>query len=597
VFKKILVANRGEIAVRVIRACHELGVAAVAVYSDADAHAAHVREADEAYRLGPAAPAESYLNAERIFAVAGEANCDALHPGYGFLAESAAFASACVGSQAHRSIRWIGPSPKIISLMGDKIAARRAAQKSGMPVVPGTSEPLRIGDDLQKIARGIGYPVAIKAAAGGGGKGLRVARDAREVEQAMRLAAREAAAYFGDATLYVERYLANPKHVEVQVFGDAHGHLVHLGERDCSMQRRHQKLVEETPARIGDGLRSRLIDAAVGLARGIGYDSAGTIECLVDGTEFFFLEMNTRIQVEHTVTEMTWGVDLVKAQIRVAAGEPLWFAQSDVSPRGHAIECRINAESPAQGFRPSPGEITAFSAPSGPGVRVDTAAFAGSLIPPEYDSLIAKLVVWGADRDEARARAVRALREFEVRGVETTIPFLKLLVADPEFARGTYTTPTVERFVQDRAEEVAAAYPAPVTSERRGEDKSTTQLAVDVNGKRFTVRIYGRASSTSTRAGRPRSTSTDLMAGRARPSSPKRLNTDSGVIESPMHGIVTEVRAKSGDLVEDGQVVAVIEAMKMMNEIVAHRTGTIGSVEVNIGETVETGSRLLTYAE
>ncbi|MBV8365478.1 MAG: ATP-grasp domain-containing protein, partial [Candidatus Eremiobacteraeota bacterium] len=355
-FKKILVANRGEIALRVVRACRELSIPSVAVYSDVDRDAIHVKEADEAYRLGPASPARSYLNAERVLEVATLAGCDALHPGYGFFAENAAFARRCTEA----GLTFIGPAPAAIERMGGKIAARQVAVSAGVPVVPGTVEPVNGADAVRALGEKFGYPIAIKASAGGGGKGLKVAFSAREVPRAIELAAAEASAYFKDATLYVEKYLARPKHVEVQIFGDKHGNVVHLGERDCSMQRRHQKLVEETPACIADAVREKLHRAAVTLAHAIGYDSAGTIECLVEGDQFYFLEMNTRIQVEHTVTEMTWGLDLVKAQIRIAAGEHLWFAQHDLAPRGHAIECRINAESPAQDFRPCAGTLTRY---------------------------------------------------------------------------------------------------------------------------------------------------------------------------------------------------------------------------------------------
>jgi acetyl-CoA/propionyl-CoA carboxylase biotin carboxyl carrier protein len=587
-FKKILIANRGEIALRVIRACRELGIASVAVYSDADREALHVAAADEAYRLGPAPPAQSYLNAERLLEVAKQAGCDALHPGYGFFAENAGFARIC----QQQGIAFIGPSPDVIDAMGGKIAARAVARAAGVPVVPGTTEAVRSADEVRALGATFGYPIAIKAAAGGGGKGLKVAHSDEEVPHAMELAAREAAAYFKDGTLYVEKYLVRPKHVEVQILADKHGAVVHLGERDCSMQRRHQKLVEETPATIGDGVRKRLHAAAVQLARAIRYDSVGTIECLVEGDDFYFLEMNTRIQVEHTVTEMTWGLDLVKAQIRVATGEALWFSQDELSRRGHAIECRINAESPAHDFGPCAGRIERYVEPGGPGVRVDAAAYAGFVIPQEYDSLLGKLIVWGGDREEARRRMLRALGEYRIDGVDTTIAFLRMLLADDEFARGDYATPNVERFCQEHAAEIAAAYPAARAQERGtadagAQERGTTDLTVEVNGKRFVVRVQGNGEESRTSATRRTHRLAPL----------KRSAANGPTVTAPMHGIVAEIRVVPGDTVEDGQVVAVIEAMKMMNEVIAHRSGTVSSIAVKAGDAIETGATLITFKE
>ena len=582
-FKKILVANRGEIALRVIRACRELGIPAVGVYSDADRDALHVSEADAAYRLGPAPPAQSYLNVERLMEVATQAGCDALHPGYGFLAENADFARAC----ERLGVTFIGPSPDVIEAMGGKIAARAAAKTAGVPFVPGTSAPVNSAEEIRTLAKTLGYPLAIKASAGGGGKGLKVAHSDAEVAPAMELAACEASAYFKDGTLYVEKYLARPKHVEVQILADKRGNVVHLGERDCSMQRRHQKLVEETPAIIGASVREGLHAAAVKLARSIGYDSAGTIECLVDGNDFYFLEMNTRIQVEHTITEMAWGLDLVKAQIRIAAGEALWLSQDDLDRRGHAIECRINAESPAHDFRPGGGRIERYVEPGGPGVRVDAAAFPGYAIPQEYDSLIGKLIVWGEDREEARLRVLRALAEYRIEGVDTTIPFLRMLLADEEFVRGDYATPSVDRFCREHAAEIAAAYAAsgPAQDSRAQERGTTDTVTVEVNDKRFVVRVYGNGAGR--RASAPRRTRLSAPA--------KRAVVNGPAVTAPMHGIVAEIRVKPGDAVEDGQVVAVIEAMKMMNEVIAHRAGTVAAISVSAGDTVETGSPIVTF--
>ncbi|HET9343541.1 MAG TPA: acetyl-CoA carboxylase biotin carboxylase subunit [Candidatus Eremiobacteraceae bacterium] len=586
-FDKVLIANRGEIALRVIRACKELGVATVAVYSDVDRDAAHVTAADEAYRIGPPPAAQSYLDFDAIIETAKRSGADAIHPGYGFLAENAAFARRCEDEK----LTFIGPSASLIEMMGDKVAARNAARKAGMPIVPGTTEPVRSPEDAKRLAKTIGYPLAIKAAAGGGGKGLKVARDASEVDQAFSLAAKEAATYFKDGTVYLERYLARPKHVEVQVLGDKHGNAVHVGERDCSLQRRHQKLVEETPATIADTVRQRLLDAALGLAKTIRYDSAGTIECLVEGDEFFFLEMNTRIQVEHTITEAVWGLDLVKAQIRVAAGEALWFSQKELAPRGHAIECRINAESPAFGFRPSAGRIDVFAPSAGPGIRVDAAAYPGWVIPQEYDSLLAKLVAWGEDREEARRRMLRALGEFVVSGVDTTIPLFDLLLCDERFVRGDYATPDVESFVDRHKERIAAHVAerkstaiAGTIGEPSAETDQGRTVTVEVNDKRFDVRVFGDGPGTSSaRAKAPRF------------KAPKRVAADANRVTAPMHGIVADIKIAPGDSVRDGQVVAIVEAMKMMNEIVAHREGVVKSVDTNVGDTLETGASILTF--
>ena len=587
-FDKVLVANRGEIALRIIRACRELGIRTLAVYSDADREALHVRDADEAVHIGPTQPAQSYLNGARLISTACGHACQAVHPGYGFLAENASFARAC--TQA--GLTFIGPSPAPMELMAGKLAARAHATAAGMPVVPGTLEPVATAAEVRQLANTLGYPVAIKASAGGGGKGLKVATSAAEVEQAVSLAAKEAAAYFGDATLYVERYLAHPKHVEIQVLGDRRGNVIHLGERDCSLQRRHQKLVEETPASIGADLRSRMCEAAVTLARSIGYDNAGTIECLVEGDEFFFLEMNTRIQVEHTVTEAVYGVDLVKAQIRIAAGEHLWFAQNDLVPRGHAIECRINAESPAAGFSPMPGRIDTYTAPGGPGIRIDSAAYAGWRIGSDYDSLIGKLIAWGADREEARRRMIGALHEYQIEGLSTTIPFFRLLLDDTVFAHAAYSTASIDDFMRLHHEEVAALEQSATVStmQTRGEEMADVadpaDLAVEVNDKLFRVRVYGlpvASAGPSRRPPRFRGSKTVAYGGAA--------------IPAPMHGIVADIKVKAGDEVQDGQVVAVIEAMKMMNEVIAHRSGTIRTVDVRTGDTVESGAPLVTFTD
>jgi acetyl-CoA carboxylase, biotin carboxylase subunit len=440
--QKVLVANRGEIAVRVVRACRELGLSSVAVYSTADEHALHVRRADEAVCVGPPHARESYLNVEAILAAARKTGADAVHPGYGFLAENASFAAAC----RDEGLVWVGPSPEAIEAMGDKARARQLANRAGAPTIPGSDGTVS-PEEAQEVAGRIGYPVLIKAAAGGGGRGIRAARDEAELAGLVAQAAAEAEAAFGDASLYLEKLLVDARHVEVQVLGDAHGNLIHLFERECSLQRRRQKLLEESPSPALDPeTRAAMTDAALRIARAASYENAGTIEFLLDGDgAFYFIEMNTRIQVEHPVTELVTGVDLVKEQLRVAAGEPLSVAQHEVELDGAAIEVRINAEDPERSFMPSPGEITALALPGGPGVRVDTAAFAGYHVPPFYDSLVAKLICWGRDREEAIARTRRALEEFVVEGIRTTIPFHLELLADPSVLAGEYHVEFLEQ--------------------------------------------------------------------------------------------------------------------------------------------------------
>ncbi|TDD34234.1 acetyl-CoA carboxylase biotin carboxylase subunit [Actinomadura sp. KC06] len=429
----VLVANRGEIAVRVIRALRELGIPSVAVHSDADAGALHVRSADRSYGLGPAAPAQSYLDIERVLRAAEVTGARSIHPGYGFLAENPVFAEAC----ERAGLIFIGPPVEAIRGMGSKIEARRRMRDAGIPTVPGGTDPLATAHDAAAAADAIGYPVAFKASAGGGGRGFRVAADRSAVEQAFTGAQGEGLRFFGDPSVYVERYIEDPRHVEVQIFADAHGNVVHLGERDCSVQRRHQKLIEESPGPTVDpALRERIGEIAVAAARSIGYRSAGTVEGLLVGDDFYFLEMNTRLQVEHPVTEMVTGVDLVREQLRVAAGLPLAFAQGDVRMRGWAIECRINAESAAKGFLPAPGTITTWVPPDGPGVRVDSGVRAGDQITTHYDPLLAKLIVWDTDRGAATRRMLRALDEFEVAGTATLIPFHRNFLRTPEWERG-----------------------------------------------------------------------------------------------------------------------------------------------------------------
>jgi acetyl-CoA/propionyl-CoA carboxylase, biotin carboxylase, biotin carboxyl carrier protein len=574
--RKLLIANRGEIAVRIARACRELGIRSVAVYSEADRDALHAEFADEAYLLGEAAPAASYLNIDRILECAAKAGADAVHPGYGFLAENGRFAAA-VGSAG---MVWVGPPADAIRSMGDKVEARRRAAAAGVPSVPGSDGPIDHPDAIEAFAGEHGWPVAIKATHGGGGRGFRVVRVAAEAAESFERAARESGQAFGSSELYLERYLDEPRHVEVQVLGDAHGTVLHLGERDCSLQRRHQKLVEESPSPLVDaGLRSRMGEAAVAVARAAGYRSAGTVEFLLERTDagpcFWFLEMNTRLQVEHGVTEVTTGIDLVKAMIRVAEGEPLGLAQEDVEQRGHAIEYRINAEDATAGFLPSPGTITGYREPSGPGVRMDSGIAAGTEIPQAYDSLVAKLICWGVDREEAVARSVRALHELRIDGVRTTIPFHQWLVRQDWFRASRFSTSTVERLDLSG---LPAPEPPPALpgggAEGGGRSRS---FAVELDGKRFRVRVG------------------DESADRRKPRPPE-LGTGAGLggagetLAAPMQGTIVKTLVGQGATVKAGDGIAVLEAMKMENLILCHRDGVVGEILVKGGDTVQIGT-------
>jgi acetyl-CoA/propionyl-CoA carboxylase biotin carboxyl carrier protein len=584
-FRKILVANRGEIAIRIMRTAKELGCATIAVYSDADRDALHVRYADEAYHLGPAAPSQSYLNADKLLDVAQRAGADALHPGYGFFAENAGFARRVVAA----GIAWIGPHPDAIDAMGDKVRARQAMVAAGVPVVPGGTEPIADVAGARLAAEAYGLPLALKASGGGGGKGLKVARSISEIESAFSTAQREAIAYFGNGTIYAERYLENPKHVELQILADKHGNVLHIGERDCSLQRRHQKLWEEAPALIPEQVREGLRTAGVQAARAIAYDSVGTIEYLVSGDAFYFLEMNTRIQVEHTVSEEISGIDLVREQILVAAGRPLAFAQSEVELRGHAIEVRVNAEDPAQNFRPAPGTVERYREPGGLGVRVDSAAYPGFAITPDYDSMIAKLIVHAPDRAQALARLARAIDEYVIGGVPTTLPLLRALIDFAAVRDASYGTATLEPFAVEWGTLRQAQGADGVSALRQAQDDT---ISVEVNDKLFRVRFVDL----------PVSRGVAGAAGGVRPAPKKGGATRAASagagndVIAPMHGVVVEVSAVQGASVTEGQVVAVIEAMKMMNEIRAHRSGTVAAVHVAAGETVEARTPLVTLA-
>jgi acetyl-CoA/propionyl-CoA carboxylase biotin carboxyl carrier protein len=582
VFGKVLVANRGEIAIRVFRTLRELGIGTVAVYSAVDRNALHVAYADEAYLIGDGPPAESYLNGERILEAAARAGADAIHPGYGFLAENAGFARAC----AEREIVWIGPPAEAIEAMGSKIEARERMRAAGVPIIPGVTEAVESAEEVRRLGDELGWPIAIKASAGGGGKGLKVVRDPGEVERAFESARREGEAYFSDSAVYVERYLEDPRHVEVQVLADAHGNVIHLGERDCTIQRRHQKLVEETPSPAVDAeLRARIGAIAVEAARAVGYQGAGTIEGLLSREgEYFFLEMNTRIQVEHTVTELVTGLDLVREQVLVAAGEPLSVRQDDVELHGHALECRINAEDVANGFLPAPGTITRYQEPGGPGVRVDSGVVAGSVISPLYDPMIAKLVVHGVDREHARRRMLRALDEFVIEGVKTLIGFHKALLAHPCFVDGETCHGLVES-------ELLAARAAELENGRGVGQPAETAAAVreavrsvEVDGRRFEVRVL-RPEPAYAELGRRR-------RERARGAGAGGAGRDAVV--SPMQGTVLAVEVADGDEVEAGQVLCIVEAMKMENEVHAHRAGRVADLSVAPGQPVKTGQIICT---
>jgi acetyl-CoA/propionyl-CoA carboxylase biotin carboxyl carrier protein len=585
-FSRVLIANRGEIAVRVIRTCRELGIATVAVYSDLDRDALHVRLADEAYALGGQTAAESYLNTDAIVDVVGRSGAEAVHPGYGFFSENADFARAITAE----GVTFIGPPPEAIEIMGDKISSRLAAEQAGVGGVPGRSQPLTASEEIVAFGEEFGWPVAIKAAYGGGGRGMKVVQDAASAAGAMESAQREAKAYFGRDEVYVERYLTWPRHVEMQVFADTHGNAVWLGERDCSCQRRHQKLIEESPApAFPDEIRTAMGDAAVRVARACGYVNAGTVEFLFEDGAFYFLEMNTRLQVEHPVTEMIVGLDLVELQLRIAAGEPIGIAQDDVVRRGHAIECRINGENPAGGrFLPSPGTITRFRRPDGFGTRVDAGYDEGDTVSQYYDNLVAKLVVWGEDREHARRRMLRALREMEIEGIATTVPAHLAILEHPDFVAAEHST----RWVEDSLDLSGVAAPAPPAAvEAPGAGLVQRDVDVEVDGRRFNVRLWvpdvevTRASApganAAVRPGRPRAERQAAASGTG--------PAGAGQVRVPMQGTILKVLVAVGDEVEVGQAVCVLEAMKMENQITAERAGTVTEVKVEVGDTVGAG--------
>ncbi len=581
-FSKVLVANRGEIAIRVFRTLREMGIPSVAVYSEVDRDALFVRYADEAYLLGPGPAAQSYLNVPRILEVCAEAGVEAVHPGYGFLAENAGFARALTDA----GIVWIGPPPDAIDAMGSKVASRDLMKAAGVPIVPGVTETVPDLETARGIAEDIGYPVAVKASAGGGGKGFRVALTPADLEGAFEGARGEGERFFADGAVYLERYLPEPRHVEIQILADSHGSCIWLGERDCSVQRRHQKLVEETPSPVvSDDLRRRMGEASVRAARAVGYTSAGTLEYLVSGEEFFFLEMNTRIQVEHTVTEAVTGLDLVREQVRVAAGEPLSIAQDEVAPRGHAFECRINAEDAGQKFLPSPAEITAYREPTGPGVRVDSGVRAGSVIPEIYDPMVAKLIVWDVDRDAARRRMIRALDEYVVEGPTTLIPFHRWLFENEEFIAGGACHALLAELAETPTPIPSVGAPvAPDAADAAEERGPLTErgFTAEVDGRRVEIMLrYEPVAGAAAAAPAPRA-KREKRTGGGGASTTER-------IASPMQGTVLRVLVEVGQEVAAGDVICIVEAMKMENEIPAHQPGIVRELGVSEGASVQAG--------
>ena len=585
---KVLIANRGEIAVRVIRACQEMGIATVAVYSDLDRDALHVRLADEAYALGGQTAAESYLNTEAILDLIKRSGADAVHPGYGFFSENTEFARAIT----ERGVAFVGPPPEAIEVMGDKVSSRKAAEAAGVAGVPGTTEFLTDASEVVAFGEANGWPIAIKAAFGGGGRGMRVVRAADEAASAFESAQSEALKGFGRDECYVERYLTWPRHIEMQIIADAHGNCVWIAERDCSAQRRHQKLVEESPApAFPADVRQAMGDAAVKVAQACGYVNAGTVEFLFQDGDFFFLEMNTRLQVEHPVTEMVSGLDLVAEQLRVAAGEHLSFSQDDISLSGHAIEIRINAEDPAEGrFLPSPGHITTLVPPAGFGTRWDGGYESGDTVSQYYDNLVGKLICWGEDRPTAIGRTLRALREFRIEGIATTIPADIAILEHPDFMAAEHST----KWVEDTLDLTGVSATVAVTGDgaESAEAKIQRDVDVEVNGKRFAVKVFvpesqagavvaaGAAGARGGASGRPRRGGGSAAVGAA---------GGSGAVTVPMQGTIVKVLVEVGQEIEAGATVCVLEAMKMENNIAADKAGTVKEVKVATGDSVGTG--------
>lgn len=579
-FKKLLVANRGEIAVRVIRTAREMGIKTVAIYSELDRDAMHVRLADEAYALGGQTVTESYLNTPAILEILAKAKVDALHPGYGFFSENTDFARAVTSA----GVTFIGPPPEAIEIMGDKISSRIAAEKAGVEGVPGTVEVIKDASEVISFGNHHGWPVAIKAAYGGGGRGMRVVQNPESAAEALESAQREAEKSFGRSESYLERYLTWPRHIEMQILADSFGNTVWLGERDCSSQRRHQKLIEESPApKFPDEIRQAMGEAAVKVAKACGYVNAGTVEFLYQDGEFYFLEMNTRLQVEHPVTEFVTGLDLVELQIRIAAGERLPFTQNDIKRTGHSVEVRINAENPDQGkFLPSPGPITKFLKPDGIGVRLDAGYEAGDAVSQFYDNLIAKLIVWAPTREKAIAKMRRALDETAIEGVHTTIPALQAILAHEDFSQAKHST----KWVEEKSGLDTLVIPPLAPAESEPEQKVLREVDAEVNGRRYQVKLWlpeqdldkGNVKAGSTSNGkRPRAKSHSPIGG------------GSGTVAVPMQGTIVKVLVEVGQEVEAGQTVCILEAMKMENAINTEKTGTVKEVRVKTGDSVGGG--------
>jgi acetyl-CoA/propionyl-CoA carboxylase biotin carboxyl carrier protein len=612
-FDKVLVANRGEIAVRVMRACEDLGVDTVAVYSDADRDAGHVEYADEAYNVGPARAADSYLDQEAVVDAAQRAGADAIHPGYGFLAENAEFARRVEDTDG---VTWVGPSGDAMEQLGEKTKARQQMQAADVPIVPGTTEAVTDPDAVREFGEENGYPVAIKAEGGGGGRGMKIVREPEEADEQLESARREGEAYFSNDNVYLERYLETPRHVEVQILGDEHGNVVHLGERDCSLQRRHQKVVEEGPSpALSDELREQIGAAARRGADAGGYTNAGTFEFLVEedpdrdpgeplgpDTEFYFLEVNTRIQVEHTVTEELTGVDIVTWQLRVAAGEELGFEQDDVELEGHAVEYRINAENAAEEFAPATGGVLeTYDPPGGIGVRVDDALRQGEELVTDYDSMVAKLIVHGSDREECLARSRRALAEYDIEGVVTIVPFHRLMLSDERFLEGTHTTKYLDESLDPGAIQDAQDRWGGETVEADDEETTEREFTVEVNGKRFDVNLEERGATPIAVGdvdgddGRP-TTGGGEAAGAASDAGGDDgagVDAEGEELTAEMQGTILEVNVGEGDDVEAGDVVAVLEAMKMENDVTVSRGGTVTAVAVGEGDSVDMGDTIL----
>ncbi|MGW3326945.1 acetyl/propionyl/methylcrotonyl-CoA carboxylase subunit alpha [Streptomyces virginiae] len=581
--RKVLIANRGEIAVRVARACRDAGIGSVAVYADPDRDALHVRAADEAFALGGDTPAASYLDISKVLQAAADSGADAIHPGYGFLSENADFAQAVIDA----GLTWIGPPPQAIRDLGDKVAARHIAQRAGAPLVAGTPDPVSGSDEVVAFAKEHGLPIAIKAAFGGGGRGLKVARTLEEVPELYESAVREAVAAFGRGECFVERYLDKPRHVETQCLADSHGNVVVVSTRDCSLQRRHQKLVEEAPAPfLTDAQNAELYAASKAILKEAGYVGAGTVEFLVSADGLIsFLEVNTRLQVEHPVTEEVSGIDLVREMFRIADGEELGYG--DPVLRGHSIEFRINGEDPGRGFLPAPGTVTKFAAPSGPGVRLDAGVESGSVIGPAWDSLLAKLIVTGATREQALQRAARALAEFEVEGMATAIPFHRAVVADPAFAPTDGSPFTVfTRWIETEFVNEIPAFTAPAADDVEDEPGRET-VVVEVGGKRLEVSLPSSLGMTLART---------AAAGGAKPK--RRAAKKSGpaasgdTLASPMQGTIVKVAVEEGQQVNEGDLVVVLEAMKMEQPLNAHRSGTVVGLTAEVGGSVTSGATI-----